>query len=775
MSSTVQNRPRGIYLNQPQAQCSIYESGMMVYRALQLSDHYSLEYFALSPETAHAIPAADFYIMNYHHATMQWLNTASVRALPGKVITVVLEMLPGNPFVYVSPDHFDAYVVLDPTIRIAHQNVYAFPRPLEAQAPTTPYIEKPIPWIGTFGFSTPGKGFELVVDAVNREFERARIRINIPPGTFADSHAALLQRRNYAEYLTELCQRVAHPGIEVEVTQAFLTKTELIDWCSQNTLNCFLYCRNQPGLSATTDQCISAGRPLAVSANETFRHIHQYLPPYPERSLKESIAESIPAVERMRHEWTPQAFANRFAEVLHELGVLAPQRPLERWTPPSLPTKQRVRVTMPEPSGFIDQLLCFAAAGAVKRSRYFQHAGEHEAADVALAIGSAEVDTSVAPTARMTVSTHKVGALSLCSGTRMTALTPLIPLHCNELLLPEVTRLGCFLTTPALSLVRSILRQLSTSTSSGEIFFATPGIDRSAATAFQSELQRDPLASAGWQVVAPPAATTPLELLAAMSACTALVQPLQSVDDTVVFGFALATQRPIAVAALGAGEAGAALETLRLETMPIEQHLSRGIAPLVPLYNDWSETRFILALRAHLEGARVPQSHTSDRLTPEAFLNETARAHLLRTNVSRALQIHAAAATSLSALAELGARCEVVDPERNFSLEQFYELPTTVLESYDLVIATVSREQSCDRELLVAEIGDLLAPGGTAVLTLAAGGSDESASGPPFSEQTIRAHYLQFIQGGQIEEHGVTPLASETLGVVIHKSGASQR
>jgi hypothetical protein len=164
--------------------------------------------------------------------------------------------------------------------------VYAFPRPLEIPSLVTPYRESSIPVIGSFGFATIGKGFELVVDAVNKEFDEAIVRINIPPSTYGDDHYWKIHKRNYGEYLSELCNKVAKRGVQVVITNEFLTKDQLIEWCSQNTLNCFLYNRNQPGLSATTDQAISSGRPLAISTNETFRHIQRYIKPYPFQSLR---------------------------------------------------------------------------------------------------------------------------------------------------------------------------------------------------------------------------------------------------------------------------------------------------------------------------------------------------------------------------------------------------------------------------------------------------------------------------------------------------------
>lgn len=299
----------------------------MVYRSLILSDKYQLDYLEVDQTNRSISRGYDFYVFNYHHSTMGWLDTKCVRELPGLKATVVLETLTNDPFVLCPADDFDVYLALDPTMHVTDKRVYAMPRPLEVPAGTRPYQESPIPVIGTFGLATPGKGFELIVDAVNKEFEEAVVRINIAPGTHTDASAWGLYRRDYAGYLIELCEKVAKQGVQVIVTRDYMTKEGLIEWCGQNTLNCFLYNRNQPGLAATTDQAISSGRPLAVSTNETFRHIHRYLAPYPFQSLKQSIATSQSAVLRMQSEWAPIYFATKFEEALADFGLLCDREP----------------------------------------------------------------------------------------------------------------------------------------------------------------------------------------------------------------------------------------------------------------------------------------------------------------------------------------------------------------------------------------------------------------------------------------------------------------
>jgi FkbM family methyltransferase len=316
----IKKKLSGLFINCVEAQDSIFESGKMAYDCLVNSTKYSLDYLEIAEHKATIPTNHDFYLFNYHHITMSWLDTKSLRkTLPGTLITLVLEVSPNDPFIYCPQDDFDAYCVLDPTLRLNNSNVHAFPRPLETFGEVEPYIPKDVPVIGTFGFATTGKGFEHVVDAVNKEFEKAIVRINIPYASYADESHSL------AKKLSETCKRKAKDGVEVIVTHDFMSKNDLIKWCGQNTLNCFLYDRNMPGLAATTDQAISSGRPLITSKNNTFRHIQSYIKPFPYQSLKDAIEKTEPKVSKIQDDWSAEKFREKFEQVLDDLEF--PQTP----------------------------------------------------------------------------------------------------------------------------------------------------------------------------------------------------------------------------------------------------------------------------------------------------------------------------------------------------------------------------------------------------------------------------------------------------------------
>ncbi|MDJ0447112.1 DUF4214 domain-containing protein [Methylocystis sp. JR02] len=310
----------------------------MVYNCINNSAYYNLDYFSLDmfdcaklalegrldPFGAAGTAAADpydFWVFNWHFITMApHLDLASIGRLPGLKFCILLELEPGNPLRHVALDVFDGYIALDPTT-LATGKIFPFPRPLEGEPRRFPHVPRDVPIISSFGFGTPGKGFELVVDAVNREFERAIVRVNVPQGAYTSSSDDI-HGKDYPRSLASVCERIAKPGIEVRFTFDFMTPENLLDWCSESDLNCFLYTRRQSGLSATTDQAIMSGRPLLTGTNDTFRHIHHYIPPYPVMSLRQAMETSAPLVRRIQDDWSRESFRRTFERMLMTFGSI---------------------------------------------------------------------------------------------------------------------------------------------------------------------------------------------------------------------------------------------------------------------------------------------------------------------------------------------------------------------------------------------------------------------------------------------------------------------
>ena len=74
--------------------------------------------------------------------------------------------------------------------------------------------------------------------------------------------------------------------------------------------------------------------------------------------------------------------------------------------------------------------------------------------------------------------------------------------------------------------------------------------------------------------------------------------------------------------------------------------------------------------------------------------------------------------SAAASLKMVGYEIEEIDPEVNgLDLDKFFHLPSTTKASYDIVFSTSVLEHVKGDELFVAQIGELLAPGGVGVLT----------------------------------------------------------
>jgi len=307
---------KGLFVNTRKANCSIYSSGLMIYNALKDSVDYELTYKEISHIDVNSLHSGnykpyDFYIFNYHHNTMRLHEGVDSRYfvnLPGKKICIILEMTADDPFIFMRPEGFDEFLVLDPTFESKQNNIHAFSRPLSNFRSIKHYDSIPeVPVIGSFGYATFDKGFHLIAAAVSHEFDKAILRINLPPSTFADVAVNRHFGADYKTMIEDQCRANLKVGIELQFTRDYFSDDQLIDWCAENTLNCFFYTRDLPGLAATTDQVVMSGAPLLVSSNTTFRHIHKYVQPYPAQSLKDAILNGAQNIEQMQKDWSPEA------------------------------------------------------------------------------------------------------------------------------------------------------------------------------------------------------------------------------------------------------------------------------------------------------------------------------------------------------------------------------------------------------------------------------------------------------------------------------------
>ncbi len=156
--------------------------------------------------------------------------------------------------------------------------------------------------IGSFGFATPKKGFEKLVQKVNDEFEEAVIRINMPAADFGDPDGSNAKR------IAENCKKlITKKGIQFQVTHEYLTDNALLDFLAGNSINVFMYEDTAGrGISSTIDNAIAVQKPIAVSNSPMFRHILTAKPSIcvDNSSLQLILQNGFSPLEKMAADWT---------------------------------------------------------------------------------------------------------------------------------------------------------------------------------------------------------------------------------------------------------------------------------------------------------------------------------------------------------------------------------------------------------------------------------------------------------------------------------------
>ena len=313
----------GLFINQRKASCSIYESGLMIKDALKGNiEGCTLDY---KETDIHLSDIGnfkyDFYIINWHPASLPVTSGALNRLGKGKKICIVLEVSE-NEYIPITPNIFDAYMILDPTKK-KKENFYIFPRPI-IDSPTKPLLYPDRFVVGSFGlihprYSRHEKVFEeIIVNTGIVSDGSGLVRFNFPQATFIP----IVSKADTDSYFGEL-KRVADAfKVELRITRDYMSRDDLVGWLSEHNMNSFPYYRTIPGLSAVTDQAISAERAIAVTDCATFRHVHKYISHYPEQNYLELSESTLKGVRKMKKEWSVENFRKSFNLMLLELGIV---------------------------------------------------------------------------------------------------------------------------------------------------------------------------------------------------------------------------------------------------------------------------------------------------------------------------------------------------------------------------------------------------------------------------------------------------------------------
>jgi SAM-dependent methyltransferase len=330
-----------LFVTHKPKQCGVYEFGKKIFEVVSSSTQFKFikaECNSLDElQRAAATHQPEFIIYNYHPTVLPWLctkiskglyrnNIAGIRAIQVGVIHEVTQAVADkatgyrNKFI-LGPSQrklnclFDYYIAADPTLLLKNPLVYKTGR-------LVPPFQKPavspiVPTFGSFGFATPKKGFEKVVEKVQEEFDHAIIRLNMPAADFGDADGANAKR------IAENCRTlITKPGISLEVSHDFLNEEQLLTFLAGNSMNVFLYEDTQGrGISSAIDNALAVKKPIAVSGSPMFRHVHTAQPSVciADNSLKTILGNGFAPLEMISRDWNAENLLWEYERILSSI------------------------------------------------------------------------------------------------------------------------------------------------------------------------------------------------------------------------------------------------------------------------------------------------------------------------------------------------------------------------------------------------------------------------------------------------------------------------
>lgn len=196
---------------------------------------------------------------------------------------------------------------------------FTSPRPLFENIEYDDFKENEVTTIGSFGFGFPDKNFPKIAELVCNQFDKAKIRLNIPFATFGDENG------NVARGEIDKIKRIIESSkkeIELEVSHDFIEHKELLNFLRQNDINLFLYDPHETrSLSGSTDYALSCKKPIGISRSWMFRHFNWVKPSIfvDETPIKQIIENGIKPLEEVYKLHTNEAFLEKYEYALTKI------------------------------------------------------------------------------------------------------------------------------------------------------------------------------------------------------------------------------------------------------------------------------------------------------------------------------------------------------------------------------------------------------------------------------------------------------------------------
>lgn len=228
-------------------------------------------------------------ICNFHPAITSWADVTKINKKFPHIPFIKLEhdMTQNIASKYLPEENFGfKYCIFpDTTLEGLDSNIYPINRLRADGSPISPPL-KTCPWIGYQGFGFEHKGIHKIAEQVAREFENAILRLHIPYSVYGDPEGHLARKQ-----VERAASILRGTNVIISATHHMMSSIELVQWLSQNDVNCYFYDNNSEyGIASAPDYAISSRRPIAVSNSSQLRYIWKNVP---SASIESSTLASI--------------------------------------------------------------------------------------------------------------------------------------------------------------------------------------------------------------------------------------------------------------------------------------------------------------------------------------------------------------------------------------------------------------------------------------------------------------------------------------------------
>ena len=321
-----------LFVNHRSRRCGVHEFGNEIYGQITASARFSFVLVecdstgSLLSEVERYAPAA--IVFNYHPMTMPWAPSAAIACADVPTIGVIHDVTAEIAEDWKGP-YFDRLVTHDPGLRSSNSLFVSAPRPLPRYTPTAAPPETGPIRVGSFGFASPDKGWERLVQAAQDSFDECIVRLHIPAGDFADADGTLARK------LVEQCRSlIRREGVSIEVSHEFVPRDELLEFLASNHINALFYepDRGLGGISSAADLAIASGRPMALRRGKMFREFDSAQPSIfiEDLTLAAILANGTKPLEPFRAAWTQQALVEAYEQAVASVLNASGGTPAER-------------------------------------------------------------------------------------------------------------------------------------------------------------------------------------------------------------------------------------------------------------------------------------------------------------------------------------------------------------------------------------------------------------------------------------------------------------